>query len=198
MLAWLKGHDINYQRFLFYPEASVLEHIRLRYVFKFLQIVWSRLYRLLQWLIKCGNSSQSSKINKEYVNIECSQNILETSINDFTLFILAIRYKIPVVRRSVDTVNGNESISLYDLGESIKRYVRSIMKGYISQSPNRVCVAGSPGPIGARGLPGKRGPEGIRGKKGTRGIMGPPGKPGEQGIKGDIGPQGIKGEKGQR
>ncbi|XP_066023751.1 uncharacterized protein [Pocillopora verrucosa] len=108
----------------------------------------------------------------------------------------AIRYKIPVVRRSVDTVNGNESSSHYDIGEAIKRYVRSIMKGYICQSPNRVCVAGSPGPIGARGLPGKRGPEGVRGKKGTRGVVGPPGEPGKKGIKGDIGPEGINGEKG--
>ena len=146
----------------------------------------------------CGNSRQSSKAIKEWVNIECSRSILETLINDFTLFILVVRNKIPVVRRSVDTVNGNESISLYDLGESIKRYVRSIMKGYICQSPNRVCVAGSPGPIGARGLPGKRGPKGIRGKKGTRGVVGPPGGPGKQGIKGDIGPEGIKGEKGKQ
>ena len=69
------------------------------------------------------------------------------------------------------------------------------MKGYVCQSPDRVCVAGSPGPIGARGLPGKR--IRIRGKKGTRGVVGPPGGPGKQGIKGDIGPQGIKGEKGK-
>ena len=116
----------------------------------------------------------------------------------FYFVYLAIRYKIPVVRRSVDTVNGNESISLYDLGAAIKRYVRSTMKGYVCQSPDRVCVAGSPGPIGARGLPGKRGPKGIRGKKGTRGVVGPPGGPGKQGIKGDIGPQGIKGEKGKQ
>ena len=108
------------------------------------------------------------------------------------MFILVVRHKIPVVRRSVDTVNGNESISLYDLGESIKRYVRSIMKGYICQSPNRICVAGSPGPIGARGLPGNRGPKGVRGENG------PLGEPGKQGIKGDIGPEGIKGEKGKQ
>ena len=114
------------------------------------------------------------------------------------MFILAIQYKIPVVRRSVDTVNGNESISHYDFGEAIKRYVRSITKGYICQSPDRVCVAGSPGPTGARGLPGKRGPKGIRGKMGMRGVVGPPGGPGKQGIKGDIGPKGIKGEKGKQ
>ncbi|XP_022809827.1 basement membrane-specific heparan sulfate proteoglycan core protein-like [Stylophora pistillata] len=107
-----------------------------------------------------------------------------------------IRDKIHVVRRSVDTVNGNESISYRDLGEAIKKYVRSIMKEYICQSPDRVCVAGPPGTTGVRGLPGKRGPKGIRGKKGTRGVMGPPGKPGKQGVKGDIGPEGVKGEKG--
>ena len=138
------------------------------------------------------------KFFTENVNIECNINILETLVDDFILFISAIRYKIPVVRRSVDTVNGNESSSHYDIGEAIKRYVRSIMKGYICQSPNRVCVAGSPGPIGARGLPGKRGPEGVRGKKGTRGVVGPPGGPGKQGIKGDIGPEGIKGETGKQ
>ena len=149
-------------------------------------------------MIECGNFHNSYKIIKEYVNIYCSQNILETLVNGFTLFTLAIRYKIPVVRRSVDTVNGNESISLSDFGAAIKRYVRSTMKGYVCQSPDRVCVAGSPGPIGARGLPGKRGPKGIRGKKGTRGVVGPPGGPGKQGIKGDIGPQGIKGEKGKQ
>ena len=149
-------------------------------------------------ITECGNSNHSYKIIKEYFNIECSQNILETLVNDFTLFILAIRYKIPVVRRSVDTVNGNESISHYDIGEAIKRYVRSTMKGYVCQSPNRVCEAGSPGPIGARGLPGKRGPKGVKGKKGKRGVVGPPGEPGKQGIKGDIGPKGIKGEKGKQ
>ena len=138
------------------------------------------------------------KFFTENVNIECSINILETLVDDFILFISAIRYKIPVVRRSVDTVNGNESISLSDLGAAIKRYVRSTMKGYVCQSPDRVCVAGSPGPIGARGLPGKRGLKGIRGKKGTRGVVGPPGGPGKQGIKGDIGPEGIKGEKGKQ
>ena len=134
----------------------------------------------------------------ENVNIECSINILETLVDDFILFISAIRYKIPVVRRSVDTVNGNESSSHYDIGEATKRYVRSIIKGYICQSPNRVCEAGSPGPIGARGLPGKRGPKGVKGKKGKRGVVGPPGEPGKQGIKGDIGPKGIKGEKGKQ
>ena len=149
-------------------------------------------------ITECGNSNHSYKIIKEYFNIECSQNILETLVNDFTLFILAIRYKIPVVRRSVDTVNGNESISHYDIGGAIKRYVRSTMKGYVCQSPNRVCEAGSPGPIGARGLPGKRGPKGVKGKKGTRGVVGPPGGSGKQGIKGDIGPKGIKGEKGKQ
>ena len=149
-------------------------------------------------ITECGNSNHSYKIIKEYFNIECSQNILETLVNDFTLFILAIRYKIPVVRRSVDTVNGNESISHYDIGEAIKRYVRSTMKGYVCQSPNRVCEAGSPGPKGARGLPGKRGPKGVKGKKGTRGVVGPPGGSGKQGIKGDIGPKGIKGEKGKQ
>ena len=149
-------------------------------------------------ITECGNSNHSYKMIKEYVNTECSQNILETLFNDFTLFILAIRYKIPIVRRSVDTVNGNESISHYDIGEAIKRYVRSTMKGYVCQSPDRVCVVGSPGPIGARGLPGKRGPKGIRGKKGTRGVVGPPGGLGKQGIKGDIGPEGIKGEKGKQ
>ena len=149
-------------------------------------------------MTECRNSFNSYKINKEYVNIEYSQNILETLVNDFTLFILASRYKISVVRRSGDTVNGNESIRNYDIGEAIKRYVQSIMKGYICQSPDRVCVAGSPGPIGAHGLPGKRGPKGIRGKKGTRGVVGPPGEPGKQGIKGDIGPKGVKGEKGKQ
>ena len=149
-------------------------------------------------MTECRNSFNSYKINKEYVNIEYSQNILETLVNDFTLFILASRYKISVVRRRADTVNGNESIRNYDIGESIKRYVQSIMKGYICQSPDRVCVAGSPGPIGAHGLPGKRGPKGIRGKKGTRGVVGPPGEPGKQGIKGDIGPKGVKGEKGKQ
>ena len=138
------------------------------------------------------------KFFTENVNIECSINILETLVDDFILFISAIRYKIPVVRRSVDTVNGNESISHYDIGEAIKRYVRSTMKGYVCQSPNRVCEAGSPGPIGARGLPGKRGPKGVKGKKGKRGVVGPPGEPGKQGIKGDIGPKGIKGEKGKQ
>ncbi|XP_022801199.1 uncharacterized protein LOC111338912 isoform X2 [Stylophora pistillata] len=108
----------------------------------------------------------------------------------------AIRDKIHVVRRSVDTVNGNESIAYRDLGEAIKRYMRSIVKGYICHSPDRVCVAGPPGPSGVRGLPGKRGPKGIKGKKGTQGVMGPPGEPGKQGIKGDIGPDGVKGEKG--
>ena len=149
-------------------------------------------------ITECGNSNHSYKIIKEYFNTECSQSILETLVSDFALFILAIRYKIPIVRRSVDTVNGNESISHYDIGEAIKRYVRSTMKGYVCQSPNRVCEAGSPGRIGARGLPGKRGPKGVKGKKGTRGVVGPPGGSGKQGIKGDIGPKGIKGEKGKQ
>ena len=174
MLESPKRHIINYQKVLFLSRSIWAEF----------QIAWSR------YVV------YSYKVIGEYVSIKCCWNILETSVNDFTLFILAIQYKIPVVRRSVDTVNGNESISLYDLGAAIKRYVRSTMKGYVCQSPDRVCVAGSPGPIGARGLPGKRGPKGIRGKKGTRGVVGPPGGPGKQGIKGDIGPQGIKGEKG--
>ncbi|XP_022810220.1 hemicentin-2-like, partial [Stylophora pistillata] len=107
-----------------------------------------------------------------------------------------IQFKSTVVRRSLDTYNSNDPVGLRDMGEAIKRYVRSNMKGYACQSPDRVCVAGPPGLRGSRGPPGEPGVKGAKGKKGTQGVMGPPGEPGKQGIKGDIRPEGVKGEKG--
>ena len=115
----------------------------------------------------------------------------------FDLFLLGIRYKSAVVRRSVDTFNINDSVGEQDIAKVIKRYVISFMAGSVCQAPGKVCLAGPPGPKGVRGLPGKRGPKGTRGRKGTRGIVGPPGEPGKQGMKRDIGTDGVKGEKGK-
>ncbi|XP_022801226.1 uncharacterized protein LOC111338927 isoform X1 [Stylophora pistillata] len=107
-----------------------------------------------------------------------------------------MQFKTTFVRRSLDTYNSNDPMGLREVGEAIKRYVQSIMKGYVCQSPDRVCVAGPPGLKGSRGSPGEQGAKGTKGRKGTQGVMGPPGEPGKQGIKGDTGPEGVKGEKG--
>ena len=108
-----------------------------------------------------------------------------------------MKYTSKVVRRSSKMNRGDSDLE--DVGDGLKRYVKSIVAGSVESyclTPNKVCLAGPPGAKGSQGGRGKRGPKGTKGKKGTKGIIGTPGEPGKQGIKGDLGTPGIKGEKG--
>lgn len=113
-------------------------------------------------------------------------------------------YKGTIVRRSADAVETDDSVGTKGSREVIKRYVKryvtSIVKGYmesVCQAPNKVCVAGPPGQKGMRGPRGQRGTKGMNGVEGSPGIMGPPGVPGPPGLMGEIGVPGVKGEKGK-
>ena len=97
---------------------------------------------------------------------------------------------------SVGKTGSREIIEIY-----VKRYVISIVKGYVEsvcQAPNKVCMTGPPGQKGIRDSRGQRGPKGRNGVEGSQGIVGPPGAPVPRGLMGDIGVPGFKGEQGKQ